>query len=90
MDSFSVLSGKNRRRISGTGKKLKYVDSDSTISSTDIRRERITFKQLQRQGEKISLSLKHQPPSSKWYYRFMKRHRIISAATKKTAEDPVN
>ena len=81
MNSFSVLSGRKRRRVGDAGKNLKYVEVDSlllawyrerqtkvypscTTSSTDIRREI------------ISISVKHQPPSTKWYYRLMKRHRL--------------
>ncbi len=53
------------------------VDPNAITSSADIRREKVTFKQLQRHGEQISIQLKHQPPSSKWFHRFLKRHRFI-------------
>ena len=44
---------------------------------TEIKKERITFKGLLRQGEKISSSLKIQPlPSKTWFYRFLKRRNL--------------
>lgn len=50
----------------------------STITtSIVVNREKVTFKQLQRRGKQISIELKHEhPPSTKWYGRFMRRHRL--------------
>ena len=43
----------------------------------NVRRERVTFKQLQRRGNQIALELKHErAPSVKWYSRFLRRHRL--------------
>ncbi|CAF1523469.1 unnamed protein product [Adineta ricciae] len=57
-------------------KRRTKVDPNCIVPPADTRREKITFKQLQRQGTKISLQLKHDTPSFKWFYRFLTRHRL--------------
>lgn len=52
------------------------IDPNCTVPPAEIRREKITFKRLHRQGAKISGELKHEVPSIKWFYRFLKRHRL--------------
>ena len=48
--------------------------SNSSTPPEKFRREKVTFRRLQRQGERISDELLHNRRSSKWYRRFMKRH----------------
>ena len=50
--------------------------SNSSKPAADIRREKVTFRQLQRQCERISDELRHARSSSKWYRRFMKKHHL--------------
>jgi len=50
------------------------IDANLIVNPTYVRRQKVSFKQLQRQGFKLSRIFKHSPPSSKWYGRFMKRH----------------
>jgi len=65
------------------------IDPNSTIPPADIRREKITFKQLQRQGAKISVQLKHEIPSFKWFHRFLKRHRLSLQTPKRQQKIPL-
>ena len=55
-----------------------------------IRRERVTFKQLHRQGNKLSEELKHVAPSIKWYGRFMRRHRLSLQRPKRNQKIPLS
>jgi hypothetical protein len=88
--TVSILGGK-RKRLKGAGKKIKYVDLDdllikwfkerrtppiSDVTLNEIRREKVSFKQLVRHGKNVSVELKHEAPSSKWYRRFMARHNL--------------
>jgi hypothetical protein len=84
--------GKKRNRLDGGGKTLKYVDLDSrlfdwyrqkrtapgstTTAITGIRREKVTFRQLERRGRQLSEELKHSCPSSTWFGSFLVRHRL--------------
>ncbi|CAF3620944.1 unnamed protein product [Rotaria sp. Silwood1] len=87
----SMDNGGRRKRLKGGGKKLKYVDLDdrlikwfkerrtpptSDATVINIRREKISFKQLVRQGTILSAELNHVAPSVKWYQRFMIRNRL--------------
>ena len=98
-----VLGGR-RKRLKGGGKKLRYFDLDDrliswfkerrtppTIDSTTtvIRREKVTFKQLVRQGGFLSLELKHERPSIKWFYRFILRHRLSLQRPKRNQKIPI-
>ena len=51
--------------------------SNTSTPPKKFRREKMTFRRLQRQGERISDELLHNRPSSKWYRRFMKRQQKI-------------
>ena len=55
-----------------------------------IRRERISFKQLVRRGEHLSKELKHEAPSTKWYRRFMLRHRLSLQRPKRNQKIPLS
>jgi hypothetical protein len=85
-----LILGKKGRQLGGAGNKLKYVepaskllawyrehqthiDSNSPITTTNIPRERVTLKQL----------------SSKWYDRFMKRHRLSVQRPKRKQKVPL-
>ncbi|CAF3064327.1 unnamed protein product [Rotaria sp. Silwood2] len=65
------------------------TDPNSSTFINNIRREKVSFKQLQRQGAKLSRELKHNPPSCKWYYRFMKRHRLSLQRPKRQQKIPL-
>lgn len=59
--------------------KSKRTDPNDEKSKppSEIKKERITFKTLVHQGEKICVSLKIQPsPSKMWFRRFLKRHNL--------------
>ncbi|CAM4851198.1 unnamed protein product [Rotaria magnacalcarata] len=52
-------------------------NAPTTTTSIVVKREKVTFKQLQRRGKQLCIKLKHKhPPSTKWYGRFMRRHRL--------------
>jgi hypothetical protein len=97
--------GSQRKRLKGAGSKLKYFDLDdrlikwfnerrtpptSNVTSTEIRRERISFKQLFRSGTKISSELNHEAPSIKWYRRFMLRHNLSLQRPKRNQKIPLS
>ncbi|CAF1521814.1 unnamed protein product [Adineta ricciae] len=67
----------DRQLIQWFKSKRTKTNDEQSNEPIEIKKERITFKNLVRQGEKISVSLKIQPyPSQKWFRRFMKRHRL--------------
>ncbi|CAF4103613.1 unnamed protein product, partial [Rotaria sordida] len=84
---------KKRKRFDGGGKKLTYVDLDSrlfawyrqkrtapgstTTPVSDIRKERVTLRQLQRRGRQLSEELNHPCPSSRWFGRFLRFCTVI-------------
>jgi hypothetical protein len=101
---FFIVGGQ-RKRLKGAGKKLKYYDLDnrlikwfnerrtpptSNVTSTEIRREKISFKQLVRSGTKLSIELKHEAPSTKWYRRFMLRHNLSLQRPKRNQKIPLS
>ncbi len=102
--TVSILGGK-RKRLKGGGKKIKYVDLDdllikwfkerrtppnSDVTLNEIRREKISFKQLVRHGKSLSVELKHEAPSFKWYRRFMARHNLSLQRPKRNTKIPIN
>ena len=70
-------------------RRTKVAAAGSTNTDTPIRREKVTFKQLQRQGAKLSVELQHDAPSTKWYARFMKRHRLSLQRPKRNQKIPL-
>ncbi|CAF3381435.1 unnamed protein product [Rotaria socialis] len=58
--------------------KRTFIDPKAvaTTDTTTIRREKVTFRQLERQGKLLSMELKHACPSTKWFGKFMRRHRL--------------
>ncbi|CAF3640355.1 unnamed protein product [Rotaria socialis] len=54
-----------------------------TTTAATIRREKVTFRQLERQGKLLSMELKHACPSTKCFGRFMRRHRLSLQKPKK-------
>ncbi|CAF4327295.1 unnamed protein product, partial [Rotaria sp. Silwood2] len=97
---------KKRKRLDGGGKKFTYVDLDSrlfawyrqkrtapgstTTPVSDIRKERITLRQLQRRGRQLSEELNHSCPSSKWFGRFLVRHRLSLQRPKRQQKIPLD
>ncbi|CAF3312301.1 unnamed protein product [Rotaria sp. Silwood2] len=103
---------KKRKRLSGGGSKIKYIDLDYqlllwfrekstfidlqsiattvTTTTTTIRREKVTFRQLQRQGRLLSVQLQHDYPSTKWFARFMRHHRLSLQKPKRNQKIPLS
>ncbi|CAF4260009.1 unnamed protein product [Rotaria sp. Silwood2] len=67
------------------------IDSSFTNcnKNLNISREKVTLKQLQRQGFQLSVELNHEPPSCKWYYRFLARHRLSLQQPKRQQKLPL-
>ncbi|CAF4621440.1 unnamed protein product, partial [Rotaria sp. Silwood2] len=89
----------------GGGVKLHYPDLDQKLlqwfrehrgiikqpdETIIIRKEKVSFKQLQRRGKQISIELNHKPPSSKWYGRFLRRHGLSLPKPKRHKKIPLN
>lgn len=103
---ISLSFRKKRKRLDGGGKKLTYVDLDSrlltwyrekrtapgstTTTVSEIRKERVTFRQLQRRGRQLSEELNHPCPSSKWFGRFLVRHRLSLQRPKRQQKIPLD
>lgn len=100
-----LFLGSQRKRLKGGGKKLKYVELVNLLikwfkerrtppsletTVTTIRREKISIKQLVRQGTHFSAELKHSAPSNKWYRRFMLRHRLSLQRPKRNQKIPLS
>ena len=66
------------------------IDSNTDISSDDIHREKVSFKQLEREGKRISDQLQHRTPSTKWFARFLKRHRLSLQRPKRKQKIPLS
>ncbi|CAF1612782.1 unnamed protein product, partial [Didymodactylos carnosus] len=69
------------------------IQSNVSTMTTSIvvKREKVTFKQLQRRGKQLCIELKHEhPPSTKWYGRFMRRHRLSLQKPKRQQKVPLN
>ena len=101
---FFIVGGQ-RKRLKGAGTKLKYFDldnglikwfnerrtpPDANVVSPEIRRERISFKQLVRHGTKLSMELKHETPSIKWYRIFMVRRNLSLQHPKRNQKIPLS
>ncbi|CAF4384638.1 unnamed protein product, partial [Rotaria sp. Silwood2] len=100
-----IKSGK-RKRLEGGGKKLVYVDldhqifawyrsrrtdpKDKSLAPADIRREKVTFNHLEKEGRRIAKQLNHSVPSSSWYFRFMKRHGLSLQRPKRQDKVPID
>ena len=69
---------------------LQVSTTTGTTTTTTIKRERVTFRQLQRQGKLLSCELKHDCPSTKWFARFMRRHRLSLQKPKKNHKLPLS
>ncbi|CAF5055832.1 unnamed protein product, partial [Rotaria magnacalcarata] len=98
--------GGKRKRLDGGGKKLVYVDLDDqlftwyrsrrtdpthkSIAPADIRREKVTFRHLEKEGRRISKELNHSLPSSSWYFRFMKRNGLSLQRPKRQDKVPLD
>ncbi|CAF4038335.1 unnamed protein product [Rotaria magnacalcarata] len=96
--------GTKRKRLNGGGNKLTYIDLDSrlfawyrekrtahasTTNVSDIRKEKVTFRQLERQGRLLSEELNYLCPSSKWFDRFLVRHRLSLQRPKRQQKIPL-
>ena len=63
--------------------------NNSATSNVLVRREKVSFKQLQRHGAKLSVEFKHPQPSAKWYVRFMARNRLSLQRPKRNQKIPL-
>ncbi|CAF1393602.1 unnamed protein product [Rotaria sordida] len=97
--------GKKRKRLQGGGVKLHYPDLDQKLlqwfrerrgilkqpdETIIIKKEKVSFKQLQRRGKQISIELNHKPPSPRWYGRFLRRHALSLQKPKRHQKIPLN
>ena len=60
-----------------------------TASDGHVSREKVTFRRLERQGRRISEELNHPSPSSKWFGRFLVRHRLSLQRPKRQQKIPL-
>ena len=90
----------------GGGKKLVFVDLDHrlilwyrsrrtdprgiSLPATDIRREKVTLRHLEKEGQRIAKELNHSSPSPSWYFRFLKRHGLSLQRPKRQHKVPIN
>ena len=66
------------------------TDPNNSATSNDVvRREKVSFKQLQRHEAKLSVELKHPQPSAKWYVWFMARNRLSLQRPKRNQKIPL-
>lgn len=101
----SFILGKRRKRLQGGGVKLFYRTLDQKLlewfrerrgtikqpdGTTIIKKEKVSFKQLQRRGKLISVESNHEPPSSRWYCRFLLRHGLSLQKPKRHQKVPLN
>ena len=100
------ISGGKRKRLAGGGVKLKYPELDSRLlawyrskrtaprepatEATNVRKEKVTFRQLERRGRQLSEELKHPCPSTKWFGRFLIRHRLSLQRPKRQQKIPLD
>ncbi len=61
-----------------------------TTNVSNICKEKVTFRQLQRRGRQLSDELKHPCPSSKWFGRFLVRHQLSLQRPKRQQKIPLN
>jgi hypothetical protein len=67
----------------------RTAPSATVINVSDIRKEKITFRNLQRQERQLSEELHHPCPSSKWFGRFLIRHRLSLQRAKRQQKIPL-
>ncbi|CAF3235604.1 unnamed protein product, partial [Rotaria sp. Silwood2] len=82
--------GRKRRRLVWFRERISKIDSSSTTGNNNLnfKREKVTLKQLRRQGVKLRIELNHKLPSCKWYYRFLARHRLSLQRSKRQQKLP--
>ena len=101
-----LSSGNKRKRLNGGGKKLVFAEldhrlllwyrskrtdpRDESITPIDVRREKVTLRRLEKEGRKISRDLDQSPPSSSWYFRFLKRHGLSLQRPKRQQMVPLD
>ncbi|CAF4222768.1 unnamed protein product [Rotaria sp. Silwood2] len=66
------------------------IVTTGTTTTTTIRREKVAFRQLQRQGRFLSIELQHAYASTKWFARFMRRHRLSLQKPKRHKKIPLS
>jgi hypothetical protein len=92
--------------LNGGGKKLVYVDlnaqlfawyrsrrtdpKDTTLNPADVKREKVTLRHLEKEGQRISKQLNHSSPSSHWYLRFLKRNGLSLQRPKRQHKVPLD
>lgn len=80
--------GKKRKRVDGAGAEIVYHELDEHLikwyrskrssDQEDVNacKEKVTFKGMVRQAKRFCGETKTKEPSTKWYTRFLKRHRL--------------
>ena len=63
---------------------------DTSVPPSDIRREKVTLRHLEKEGCRIAEDLKQHPPPSSWYLRFMKRHGLSLQRQKRQHKVPTD
>ena len=77
-----------RERHTFTDPQVITVAGSTTTAK--VRREKVTFCQLQRQGRLLSMEVQHAHPSVKWFARFMRRHRLSLQKPKRNQKLPLS
>ncbi|CAF1563982.1 unnamed protein product, partial [Rotaria sordida] len=72
------------------GDQAKRSINDIGATPADIRREKVTFRHLEKEGCRIAKELNHSLPSSSWYFRFMKRHSLSLQRPKRQDKVPLD
>ena len=66
------------------------IPMTSAATLIDIRQEKVTFRRLKREGERLSHDYGHDQPSEKWYRRFLIRHRLSLQRPKRQQKIPID
>ncbi|CAF2085496.1 unnamed protein product [Rotaria magnacalcarata] len=82
--------GGKRKRLDGGGKNLFTLILMINFLLADIRREKVTFRHLEKEGRRISKELNHSLPSSSWFFRFMKRNGLSLQRPKRQDKVPLD
>jgi hypothetical protein len=61
-----------------------------SLAPTNIRREKVTLRHLEKEGRRIAKELNHSPPSSSWYLRFMTRRNLSLQRPRRQHKVPID
>ncbi|CAF1178939.1 unnamed protein product [Rotaria sordida] len=83
----AVTLFENNQIVQKKGGKRKRLEGGAPA---DIRREKVTFRHLEKQDHRIAKELNHSIPSSSWYLRFMKCHGLSLQRPKRQDKVPLD